>query len=115
MVHLLKEDLEGEGYHVLAGYDGRMAFDMAVTSRPNLIIMDLNMPGIGGAKALEALRQNAATASIPVVLLTGEASESLPAPLSALPQVSHLTKPIELDRLNALVQGLLKKPSAPKW
>jgi CheY-like chemotaxis protein len=107
IVHLLKESLQGEGYRVLEGYDGRMAMELALTANPQLIIMDLNMPGVDGMKALEILRQNPATARIPVVFLTGESSDHLPAGLSSLPLVSHLTKPIELERLNSVVQKVL--------
>jgi CheY-like chemotaxis protein len=112
IVHLLKESLQGEGYRVLEGYDGKMAMELATTSHPQLIIMDLNMPGVDGMKALEILRQNPATARIPVVFLTGESSGHLPAGLSALPLVSHLTKPIELDRLNSVVQKVLLTPGS---
>ncbi len=56
IVHLLKEDLEAEGYNVLQGYDGQMALQIAQSAKPQLIVMDVNMPMINGLKALEHLR-----------------------------------------------------------
>ena len=114
IVHLLKEDLEAEGYTVLEGYDGRMALDIASQSLPQLIILDLNMPGIGGVEALEILRKNLATQNIPVLFLTGESSGHLPPELAGMPRVSHLTKPIALESLNSVVRKMISQyPSVP--
>src|SRR5690242_19020462 len=92
IVHLLKEDLEVQGYRVLEGYDGHTALEIASSARPQLIIMDMNMPGISGLAALGVLRQNPLTATIPVLFLTGDDAGALPAGVLGQQRVGHLTK-----------------------
>jgi two-component system, chemotaxis family, chemotaxis protein CheY len=107
IVHLLKENLEQEGYRVLEGYDGQMALQIAKTSKPQLIIMDVNMPMINGLNALKHLRDLPETKSIPILFLSGEASAHVMPTLEAAPRVAHVKKPIDLDDLNSLVRQLL--------
>jgi len=109
IVHLLKEDLESEGYRVLEGYDGQMALQIAKASKPNLIILDVNMPLINGLKALEFLRGLPETKNIPILFLSGESSSSVTPALETAFRVAHVKKPIDLDDLNSLVRELLKK------
>jgi CheY-like chemotaxis protein len=109
IVHLLKEDLEQEGYEVLEGYDGQMALQMARLSKPQLIIMDVNMPFTNGLKALEHLRGLAATKDTPIIFLTGEATANVAPMLASASRVAHVKKPIDLADLNSLVRELLEK------
>jgi CheY-like chemotaxis protein len=109
IVHLLREDLEIEGYKVIEGYDGQMALQQARISKPNLIILDVNMPLLGGLKALEYLRQSPETQTIPVLFLTGEATANVAPTLAKEPRVAHVKKPIDLEDLNSLVRQLLEK------
>ncbi len=107
IVHLLKEDLECEGYTVLEGYDGQAALELAKSRRPALIMMDLNMPVINGLQALEYLRATEETKTIPVIFLTGESSERT-APAAPETRVAYLRKPIDLDQLNAIVRKYIE-------
>ena len=109
IVHLLKEDLEAEGYFVLEGYDGQMALQLARKNRPHLIIMDVNMPMVNGLKALEYLRSLEETKSIPIIFLTGEVSDRVFPNLETAPRVAHLKKPIDLDHLNSMVRAYIEK------
>lgn len=109
IVNLLKEDLELEGYRVLEGFDGQMALQVARTQKPNLIILDINMPMINGLKALEYLRGLQETRQIPILFLTGEASGNVVPALADTPRVAHLKKPIDLDDLNSIVRQFLEK------
>ena len=74
LLQMLKRALEDEGYGIVLGFDGQMALNLAKTRRPNLIIMDINMPMTNGLKALEFLRKAKETAAIPVIFLSGEKS-----------------------------------------
>ena len=114
IVHLLKEDLELEGYKVLEGYDGQMALQLARSSRPQLIILDVNMPLLNGLKALQYLRELKETQSIPVLFLSGEASGNVAPTLAAAPRVAHVKKPIDLDDLNSLVRQMIEKYPTPE-
>jgi CheY-like chemotaxis protein len=112
IVHLLKENLEQEGYQVVEGYDGQAALQLAQSAKPNLIILDVNMPLINGLKALEYLRGLPETRNIPILFLSGETSSKLAPTLASAPRVSHVKKPIDLDDLNSLVRTLLEKYAA---
>lgn len=112
IVNLLKENLEDQGYRVLAGFDGQAALQMARNSVPSLIILDVNMPLINGLKALEFLRGNETTRNIPVIFLTGENSDRVSPALDAATRVTHLKKPIDLEDLNSLVRQTLAKYNA---
>ncbi len=109
IVNLLKEDLEQEGYRVLQGYDGQMAMQMAKSSKPQLIIMDVNMPMTNGLRALENLRALPETKNIPILFLSGEVSSNVIPALAAAPRVAHVKKPIDLQDLNSLVRQIIEK------
>jgi CheY-like chemotaxis protein len=109
IVHLLKENLEQEGYRVKTGYDGQMALQLAKSAKPSLIIMDVNMPMINGLKALEYLRALPETKSIPILFLSGETSSHVIPALGEASRVAHVKKPIDLEDLNSLVRELLSK------
>jgi CheY-like chemotaxis protein len=59
------------GYSVETAADGREAMAKAATMRPDLIVMDLQMPGVNGWRAMRDIRGNSKTAEIPVIVLTG--------------------------------------------
>src|SRR6266480_3645617 len=59
------------GYSVETAADGREAVVKAITLRPDLIVMDLQMPGVDGWRALREIRSETKTATIPVIVLTG--------------------------------------------
>ncbi len=109
IVHLLKENLEMEGYRVLEGYDGQAALNLAKSAHPSLIILDFNMPMINGLKALEFLRGMQETKNIPILFLSGESSSKLAPTLESAPRVAHVKKPIDLEDLNSIVKELLEK------
>mgnify|MGYP001567334795 CR=1 FL=1 len=70
---LLGEFLRREGAQVESAEDGAAGFRRAVFSAPDLVIMDLNMPGVNGLEAIRSLRLN--NARMPIVVLTGYGSE----------------------------------------
>src|SRR5580700_5999652 len=77
LVHVLKENLELEGYQVQAGYDGAAALELSLNWRPDLIVMDINMPLASGIDALTYLRKAPETRTIPVIFITGIESKTL--------------------------------------
>ncbi|KHK02223.1 CBS domain-containing protein [Desulfovibrio sp. TomC] len=93
--------LEGEGYRVAAAHDGESALSAAEKLRPQVITMDMAMPGMDGRAAIEALRGDPQLAHIPVLVITGQ---DAPAPGSAN---AVLHKPLDANRLLAAIEGLL--------
>ena len=70
---LLRDLLEYEGYDVRVARTGEDAVTLAVKDPPDLVLMDLQLPGIDGMEALRQLRESPRTADIPVVAVTAQA------------------------------------------
>jgi two-component system cell cycle response regulator DivK len=70
---LLRDVLEYAGYHVHAARTAEDGIALAVTEPPDLVLMDLQLPGIDGVEALRRLRRSPRTAGIPVVAVTAQA------------------------------------------
>ena len=109
LVHLMTANLEEIGYTVISGYDGQMAINLAKTIKPHLIIMDVNMPITNGLKALEIIRLNPQSKSIPVILLSGETSDKVFPKVQETGRVLHIKKPVDLEELNSLIKQVLIK------
>jgi DNA-binding response OmpR family regulator len=73
ILELVVFDLEDEGYEVLTARDGEAAVALALERRPDLILLDVAMPGLDGYEVTRRLRAEEATRSTPVVLLTARA------------------------------------------
>lgn len=71
LVKGLKLQLE-DSYDVLMAMDGKQGLDMATTHLPDLILMDITMPEMDGLEVLKRLKEDTATATIPVILLTAK-------------------------------------------
>jgi two-component system cell cycle response regulator DivK len=70
---LVRDVLQATGYSTLEATTGEEAVELALSQAPALVLMDVQLPGIDGVAALERLRQNERTASIPVLALTAQA------------------------------------------
>ena len=75
---ILGYQLQQSGYRVLGASDGRQAFEKAKFEKPDLIILDILMPGVDGSEAASLLKADTATSKIPVIFLTAliQGSES---------------------------------------
>jgi CheY-like chemotaxis protein len=108
---VIAECLEGEGYRVEAAGNGLEGLDQVRERRPDVIILDLIMPGMGGGQFLERLRSDVGLRDIPVVLMTG----ATPSPTRPLPPADALlTKPFELDDLIGAIRRLQTTASVPQ-
>jgi CheY-like chemotaxis protein len=106
MRHLVVELLEAQGYEVRQAVDTQGVMDEVARAKPDLLILDVHMPGGGGVEALRSIRGNAELAEIPVLLLSGsvELSTNWPAEVGA---DAHLPKPFPIDDLHSTVRSLL--------
>jgi two-component system cell cycle response regulator DivK len=107
---MLSRRLERKGYEVLIAVDGETGIKMAASERPDLILMDMSLPGVDG---WEATRRIKSTASIPIIALTahvmtGDRDKALEAGCD-----DYDSKPIEFERLLAKMQALLSKKVRP--
>ena len=70
IVRLLSTRLQANGYEVVLAYEGNQAFEMAVKEKPDLILLDFNMPGSKGTGVLEKLKATNQVSRIPVIFVT---------------------------------------------
>jgi CheY-like chemotaxis protein len=82
---------------------GRAGLDTAARDRPDLILLDLHLPDLQGEQVLSELKAEPATAGIPVVVLSADASNGVIRRLLASGALAYLTKPIELAELGQLL------------
>ena len=114
---MLMRRLERQGFEVIAAADGREALQAARQHRPDLVIMDLDMPVMDGKAAMMALHSDPRTFKIPVIVLTAHASpEDLQGAIEAGCQLFE-TKPIVFRRLVERIEevlGLAKSAAPPQ-
>jgi len=105
---MLSRRLTRKGYEVVCAEDGEKGVTMAGSESPDLILMDMSLPGIDGWEATRRLKQEDGTAKIPVIALTAHAMASDRAEALAAGCDDYDTKPVELPRLLGKIEALLK-------
>jgi CheY-like chemotaxis protein len=106
MRRLIVELLEAEGYEVSEARDTGQVLEQVAHSRPDLLILDVQMPGGGGIEALRAIRSDPSNAAIPVLLLSG--SVDLQVDLaSEVGADAQLPKPFRIEEFREAVGTLL--------
>ncbi len=98
--------LADEGFTVDAAEDGTRALDVITSERPDLVLLDLNIPGIPGSELLAALRSSPQTSDIPVIVVTAEEEEGRRAAMRAGAD-DYLTKPFSPRALVRTVERVL--------
>jgi CheY-like chemotaxis protein len=106
---LLLHTLKLEGYEVLTARDGDEALDIVNRERPDLVILDVMMPGLNGFELCQTLRQQPDTVTLPIIMLSGlsDVQEKVSGLRAGADE--YLTKPIDLRELTARVDALLKR------
>lgn len=106
-------NLQRAGYGVLKAHDGVSGTEMALRERPDLIVLDLMLPGRDGYSVFRELRRDTRTLSIPVIMLTARAqTEDRIQGLEAGAD-DYLTKPFSPKELLLRIQAILKRSDAP--
>jgi type IV pilus assembly protein PilB len=109
IVSVVKYFLELEGFEVLVAADGLAGLDIAIRECPDVIVSDVNMPGMDGLEMVKALRQNPRTTNARVLMLTSETSVESETEGLAAGADDYLLKPVEPRRLAARVKALLSR------
>jgi DNA-binding response OmpR family regulator len=103
---LLREYLEREGYAVLEAADGQIALDLARAARPDLVVLDLGLPGLPGDEVARLLRKDG---DLPIVMLTAKASENDRVAGLRLGADDYVVKPFSPRELVARVEAVLRR------
>lgn len=107
----VKKELDFMGYDCLVAQDGKEAIEKACEFLPDLIVMDISLPGMRGLEAVSQIRKNPETQAIPILAATartmpGDRERCLQAGCDA-----HVAKPLGRRELGACIQKLLKADS----
>src|SRR5437667_12680709 len=101
------------GHEELLAEDAERGLPLAEAERPDLILMDVGLPGMDGWAATRQLRSNAATAGIPVIALTAHAMERDRITAAEVGCDDYETKPINFAQLELKIQRLLANRQPP--
>jgi CheY-like chemotaxis protein len=99
--------LEQKGYRVIEASDGLQAVEAATQDRPDVILMDLDMPRMDGFEAMRHARASAELETVPIVALTAHDKADFRDRASTAGFDQYITKPIDFQRLDILIQKLL--------
>lgn len=97
--------LRGRGYAVEGACDGRAAVELAGALRPNVVILDIDMPHLNGYEAAKQIRQHLGS-SVVLIALTGRGSDSDKQAATQAGFDHHFKKPPDVEALNKLLAGL---------
>jgi two-component system cell cycle response regulator DivK len=110
-IYMLTRRLTRKGYEVVVARDGEAGVEVASVEMPDLILMDLGLPVIDGWEATRRLKQNPATAGIPIIALSAHAMDGDRDSAIAAGCDEFETKPVQLDQLLHKMQTLLARSS----
>lgn len=108
-VDLLTQWFRMDGYDVLSVNSGRKAIDLVRKSPPDLILLDLLLPDIGGVEVTRALRQDPISRHIPIVIMTARRNPEGKVEALGVGADDFIAKPFNFDELDATVRASLKK------
>ncbi len=97
------------GVKLVATMQGRLGLELAREHQPQLIVLDLHLPDMGGQEVLRGLRAAAQTAGIPVVVLSADATPGQIARLHAAGADAYLTKPLDVQEFLGILDELIEK------
>ena len=109
LVDLIRYTLEKEGFKVFGAGNGEAGLSLAVSAKPDLVILDLMLPGMDGFDVCRSLRERAETSGIPIIMLTAKTSESDRIVGLELGADDYVTKPFSPRELGARVKALLRR------
>lgn len=104
MIRTLREGLS-TSYKVLPANSGANALKILSRAKPDMILLDYEMPEMNGPQVLEALRSNPETSAIPVMFLTAKNDDESIAEIEALKPQGHMMKTLPLREIKGIIQG----------
>ena len=104
---LVRDMLQISGYTTIEATDGKQAVKLAKSRKPDLILMDIMMPNMDGYSACHAIKKDAETASIPVVMVTALGQALNMKLAKQIGADGYVVKPFGLKSLQSVIAGLL--------
>jgi len=100
LLHLVSTRLRTSGWHVDVAVDAMQAVSMAIGGSPDVIVLDINMPGGSGTDALSMIKSSPKTGRIPVLVVSGSIDPQDEVRVRALGAAAYLAKPVDVDVLH---------------
>jgi len=101
--------LRSVGYEVITASDGIEGIKKAREERPDIILLDIILPGMHGFEVCKKLKEDETTKVIPVIIVTGAGLEEVARNEPDIQAEGYIAKPYGLEELEAAIQGALKK------
>lgn len=105
---MAQDFLQSKGYRLIVARDGAEAVEQAGAERPDIILMDVQMPGMDGLEATRRLRANPALAGVPIIALTALAMPGDKERCLAAGMNDYLSKPVRLEELARVIEAQLE-------
>lgn len=109
IVELIAYNLEQEGFAVLRAYDGQAAWKAVRAARPDLVVLDLLLPGLSGLEVCKLIRRHEETERLPVIMLTAKSDQVDKILGLELGADDYMTKPFSVRELVARVRAVLRR------
>lgn len=113
-VFMLQDRLENEGYEVVTAYDGKTGIAKATSDMPDLILLDVMMPGMTGIEVCKALKQDPSLADIPIIIVTAKSGADDTREGLEAGAFDYIKKPFEKVEMLARINSALKLSEAHK-
>jgi two-component system phosphate regulon response regulator PhoB len=112
LIELVRYNLEKEGFDVIAATDGQSGLEVVKKHRPDLVMLDLMMPGLDGLQVCQQLRGDPRSSRIPVIMLTAKATEADRVVGLELGADDYITKPFSPREVVARIKAVLRRSTA---
>lgn len=99
--------LDRMGYEVAQAYDGLQCLEYMEKQKPDLVLLDVRLPGLSGAKVCRSIKETSQTSDVPVVAITASMSADTREKMSEVGADEFLLKPIDANDLNRVVKKYL--------
>ncbi|MDY6877415.1 MAG: response regulator [Chloroflexota bacterium] len=109
MRRLIQKVLQTAGYEVICAADGQEGLDKIAAEKPDMVIMDRNMPQVDGMEALRALRTNPVTSSLPVLVTSARLGFAEAAEMQTAGANGLIPKPFQSKQLLAIIRQHLSE------
>ena len=105
--YFMRLALENHGYLIVEAENGARAVELAESERPDIILMDLSLPVMDGIEATEKIRASKKLDGVPIIAVTAHQETDFRTGAKAAGFDAYVTKPVDIDFLGELIQGLM--------
>jgi len=104
IMELVRTLLVSFGYEPVEAVDGAMAIELSIKNNLNIILLDIQLPGLDGTEVLEVLKEDPATREIPVIALTAHAMRGDEEKYLRAGFSGYISKPIDIQRFKSVIE-----------